>query len=64
MPLLIEVKNPPEEIDFGAVLHVARILEAIVIELTENLLSQDRLTNRLSQVVVKLDGFDIEGVFL
>ena len=41
---------------------VACILEPIVIKIAEDLLSQNRKANGLPQIVVKLDGFDIEGV--
>jgi hypothetical protein len=43
---------------------VACILKPIVIEITEDLLGQNWGSNSLPRVVVKLDGFDIERIFI
>ena len=43
---------------------VASILKPIVIKITEYLLSQNRKTDWFPRVVVKLDGLDIEGIFI
>jgi len=43
---------------------VACILKPIVIEITEYLLGQNWGSNSLPRVVVKLDRFDIERIFI
>lgn len=43
---------------------VACILKPIVIEITEYLLGQNWRSNSLPRVVVKLDRFDIERIFI
>ena len=43
---------------------VACILKPIVIEITKDLLGQNWRSYSLPRVVVKLDGFDIERIFI
>ena len=58
---MVKIIDSLEIVDFVFMFDITRILEPKIIKFTENLLRQNRVTDWLPHIVIKLDSLNIKG---